>query len=82
MTPIGFSRFGPMSSPAPAIPPTNQAALLVIRAWREAPTEPSFRARITEVPNLDAPEELVQLASTRGELHAALDRWLDRLIEA
>ena len=70
----------PLPPHPPADPPGNRSALLVIRAWREDAAEDSLRARITEIPNLDAAYEVVRLASTREELHAALDRWLDRLL--
>jgi hypothetical protein len=65
-----------------ADPPSDRAGLLLIRAWREDPAEPSLRARITEIADLESPEEVVRSAGTREELHAALDRWLDRLLEA
>jgi hypothetical protein len=55
---------------------------MLIRAWSEDPAEPSLRARITEIADLEYPEEVVRSAGTREELHAALDRWLDRLLEA
>jgi hypothetical protein len=55
---------------------------MLIRAWSEGPAEPSLRARITEIADLEYPEEVVRSAGTREELHAALDRWLDRLLEA
>lgn len=70
-----------MSADAPVEPPGNHAALLVIRAWREGASESTLRAQVTEVANLDAPDEIVHRASTRADLHAALDRWLDRLLE-
>lgn len=79
-SPSGAPRMGPESPYPPERPRTNRAALLVIRAWRDDPAEPSMRARITEVANLDAPEEIVRSASTREELHTALDQWLDRLV--
>lgn len=82
MTPSpGIFSLGPMPSPTPADRPRNRAALLVIRAWIEDPTEPSLRAQIREVANVDDPEEVVQFASTREELHAVLDRWLNDLLE-
>ncbi len=79
MTPPS-SRLGPMPSPTPDDRPRNRAALLVIRAWVEDPAEPSLRAQIREVANVDDPEEVVQFASTREELHAVLDRWLNDLL--
>lgn len=58
---------------------TNRVALLVIRAWSEDGEEPSLRARILEVPDLEAAEERVSMTSRREELHAIVDRWLDDL---
>lgn len=61
--------------------PTKRVALLVIRAWCEDGEESSLRARILEVPDLEAGEERVSMASRREELHALVDRWLDDLRE-
>lgn len=80
--PPGIFSLGPMPPQTSADPPRDRAGLLVVRAWREDPAEPSLRARITEIADLESPEEVVRLAGTREELHAALDRWLDRLLEA
>lgn len=79
---LSSGRFRPGSTPShnSADPPSNRSALLVIRAWREDGAEDSLRARITEIPNLDTPYEVVRLASTREDLHSVLDRWLDRLL--
>lgn len=81
MTPPGISSPGPMRPNTSADPPRDRAGLLVIQAWREDPAEPSLRARITEIADLESPEEVVRSAGTREELHAVLDRWLDRLLE-
>lgn len=61
---------------------SQQSGVLVIRAWREDSAESALRSRITSVTNLDVPEEHVHHASTRDELHAVLDRWLDGLFGA
>ena len=71
---------GLMSEAGPADPPSSRAALLLIRAWIEEPAESALRARITEIADIDAADEIIRLASTRDELHAMLDRWLDRLV--
>lgn len=82
MTPgSGVSKLEPMPPDEPARTPSNHAALLLIRAWREDPSESSLRAQVTEVANLDAPQEVVHRLGTRAELHALLDRWLDRLFD-
>jgi hypothetical protein len=78
--PPGGPTLGSMSVDVPAPAPSNHAALLVIRAWREDPSEVTLRARITEVADLDYPQEIVYQAGTRAELHRILDRWLDRLL--
>jgi hypothetical protein len=69
-----------MSESVPTDPPSSRAALLLIRAWIEDPTGSSLRARVTEIDDIDAAAEIIRLASTRDELHATLDRWLDRLV--
>lgn len=58
---------------------SNTVALLVIRAWREDEQGPSIRARIVEIPDLEAPQERVLTTSRREEVHAIVDRWLDSL---
>jgi len=80
--PPGISSPEPIPPHTSADPPKDRAGLMLIRAWSEDPAEPSLRARITEIADLEYPEEVVRSAGTREELHAALDRWLDRLLEA
>lgn len=58
---------------------STRVALLVIRAWCEDDGEPSLRARILEIPDLEAPKERVSMTGRREELHAIIDRWLDNL---
>lgn len=77
---MGMSGLGPIASHTPADPPSDQSAVLVIRAWREESAEDSLRARITAIADLDAPDEVVLLVRTRQDLHAVLDQWLDRLL--
>ena len=79
---VEVPKLGAMPADAPARPPSNHAALLVIRAWREDPSEFTLRAQVTEVADLADPGEVVRRATTRAELHDVLDRWLDRLLEA
>ena len=75
------SRPGPMGPHTSADPPRDRAGLLVVRAWHEDGAEKSLRARITEIGDLESPEEVIRYAGSREELHAVLDRWLDRLVE-
>ena len=82
MTPPRTSGSGPIRPAVSTRPPGDRAGLLVVRAWREDQAEPSLRARITEIADLESPEEVIRSVGTREELHAVLDRWLDRLLEA
>lgn len=58
---------------------SERVALLVIRAWCENGEESSLRARALEIPDLEAANERVSTTSRREEIHAIVDRWLDRL---
>lgn len=58
---------------------SERVALLVIRAWCEDGDESSLRARALEIPDLEAANERVSTTSRREEIHAIVDRWLDRL---
>ena len=59
----------------------ERSAVLVIRVWTEGGSEAdALRARMTQVLDLSQPETSEVVGSSRAEIVAAVESWLDAFL--
>jgi hypothetical protein len=61
-----------MRQPTASPQAPDRAALLVVRAWREAGSATGFRARVTQVPDASGTAETVAVVESAEALHEAV----------
>jgi len=63
------------------VAPAERTGLLVIRAWIESNGQVQLRARITRTLDLERRAEVSTAASTRDQIVATVEKWLDVFLD-
>jgi hypothetical protein len=62
--------------------PRERTGLFMVRVWTEDPASQDFRARVTSVLDVAAPEQVVNTAANPDDICDRLRAWLDAFTSA